>query len=79
MGHLGDTNCPENSLIPIDGRQHSGREMPSIETFGGEGGIRTLDTGVSPYNGLANRRLQPLGHLSVSHYKRLRLLPLSYH
>src|SRR5258708_14126693 len=31
---------------------------------GGERGIRTLDTGVSPYNGLANRRLQPLGHLS---------------
>ena len=31
---------------------------------GGEGGIRTLGTGVSPYNGLANRRLQPLGHLS---------------
>ena len=31
---------------------------------GGDGGIRTLDTGVSPYNGLANRRLQPLGHLS---------------
>ena len=31
---------------------------------GGEGGIRTLDTGVSPYNGLANRRLQPLGHPS---------------
>ena len=30
---------------------------------GGEAGIRTLDTGVSPYNGLANRRLQPLGHL----------------
>src|SRR5271165_6790252 len=35
-----------------------------IENSGGEGGIRTLDTGVSPYNGLANRRLQPLGHLS---------------
>src|SRR5579871_2216562 len=32
---------------------------------GGEGGIRTLDTGFGPYNGLANRRLQPLGHLSV--------------
>ena len=30
----------------------------------GEGGIRTLDRGFSPYNGLANRRLQPLGHLS---------------
>src|SRR5437660_8165184 len=31
---------------------------------GGEGGIRTPDRSVSPYNGLANRRLQPLGHLS---------------
>ena len=31
---------------------------------GGEGGIRTLDRGLSPYNGLANRRLRPLGHLS---------------
>src|SRR5688500_20392570 len=30
----------------------------------GDGGIRTLDTGLTPYNGLANRRLQPLGHLS---------------
>ena len=36
----------------------------SFENSGGEGGIRTPDTGVSPYNGLANRRLQPLGHLS---------------
>ena len=33
---------------------------------GGEGGIRTLGRGFSPYNGLANRRLQPLGHLTVS-------------
>jgi hypothetical protein len=33
--------------------------------FGGEGGIRTPGTGFGPYNGLANRRLQPLGHLSV--------------
>ena len=32
--------------------------------LGGEGGIRTLDTSIRPYNGLANRRLQPLGHLS---------------
>ena len=30
----------------------------------GETGIRTPDTGLTPYNGLANRRLQPLGHLS---------------
>jgi hypothetical protein len=30
----------------------------------GEGGIRTRGTGVYPYDGLANRCLQPLGHLS---------------
>ncbi len=30
----------------------------------GEGGIRTPDTDLNQYNGLANRRLQPLGHLS---------------
>ena len=30
----------------------------------GETGIRTPDTDLTPYNGLANRRLQPLGHLS---------------
>ncbi len=32
---------------------------------GGEAGIRTLGTGVSPYNGLANRRFRPLSHLTV--------------
>ena len=43
------------------------------KTTGGEGGIRTPDTGVSPYNGLANRRLQPLGHLSgVWNFRLLR-------
>src|SRR6476660_3617240 len=31
---------------------------------GGERGIRTLGTGNTPYAGLANRCLQPLGHLS---------------
>ena len=30
----------------------------------GAGGVRTLDTGLSPYAGLANRCLQPLGHRS---------------
>jgi hypothetical protein len=34
--------------------------------FGGEGGIRTLDTGLSPYNALAGRHLRPLGHLSAA-------------
>ena len=34
------------------------------ERLHGEGGIRTPDKAFRPYNGLANRRLQPLGHLS---------------
>jgi hypothetical protein len=33
--------------------------------FCGEGGIRTLGTGLSPYNGLANRPFRPLRHLSM--------------
>ncbi len=31
----------------------------------GAGGIRTLGTVLRPYNGLANHRLQPLGHSSL--------------
>ena len=34
--------------------------------IGGEAGIRTLGTALRPYNGLANRRLQPLGHLTAA-------------
>src|SRR4026208_596643 len=40
------------------------REGPGAAFTSGETGIRTPDTGLTPYNGLANRRLQPLGHLS---------------
>ena len=32
--------------------------------FGGERGIRTLDTGLSPYASLAGKCLRPLGQLS---------------
>src|SRR5262249_45311836 len=39
--------------------------MNTLENSGGEEGIRTLDTGFGPYNGLANRRLRPLGHLTA--------------
>ncbi len=35
------------------------------EPSNGEGGIRTRDTGVNPYDGLANRWFQPLTHLST--------------
>ena len=38
---------------------------PSGKHSGGERGIRTPDTAFGPYNDLANRRLQPLGHLSA--------------
>src|SRR3982074_1514386 len=39
---------------------------PDKAEGGGDGGIRTLDRALQPYNGLANRRLQPLGHSSVT-------------
>jgi integrase len=50
-----------------------GDGVPDVKTInksgiktGGEAGIRTLDTAFGPYNGLANRRLQPLGHLTAN-------------
>ena len=44
---------------------------------GGDGGIRTLDRALQPYNGLANRRLQPLGHISgrISTIRNRRHMP----
>ena len=45
---------------------------------GGEGGIRTLGTGVSPYNGLANRRIRPLCHLSDCIISNFLTLPKIY-
>ena len=36
-----------------------------VSEFGGEAGIRTLGTTLRSYNGLANRRLRPLGHLTA--------------
>ena len=37
-----------------------------LAKVGGEAGIRTLGTTLRSYNGLANRRLQPLGHLTAT-------------
>ena len=37
---------------------------PGLSGVNGEVGIRTRGTGINPYNGLANRRFQPLSHLS---------------
>ena len=43
--------------------------FPTVKLAGGAGGIRTLDTAFQPYNGLANRRLQPLGHSSNPNFE----------
>src|SRR3989475_11269600 len=51
-----------------------GAKRTLIVTGNGGGGIRTPDRVLRPYNGLANRRLQPLGHPSRDvNYPRARL------
>src|SRR5436853_1000877 len=68
-------HCSANTSLLLGGAARKGiprRLSVGITSFqvldykgnGGEGGIRTLGTGVSPYNGLANRRIRPLCHLS---------------
>ena len=52
----------QNSLLPEDSQKLS--ENNFRKNNGGGRGIRTPDTALQPYNGLANRRLQPLGHPS---------------
>src|SRR5437762_2652260 len=54
---MSNVQCPTSRLV-------IGHSTLDICLSYGEGGIRTPDRGISPYNGLANRRLQPLGHLS---------------
>jgi hypothetical protein len=58
-GASGDT------LRPV-GLRVACHPKPDRAKGGGAGGIRTLDRALQPYNGLANRRLQPLGHSSVT-------------
>jgi hypothetical protein len=54
----------QESRAQTKGGNNARRKCLGFKTSGGEGGIRTLGTGVSPYNGLANRRIRPLCHLS---------------
>ena len=62
---------PENVTQAPDGKEEDTKLLENKELTdegfgnGGEAGIRTLDTAFGPYNGLANRRLQPLGHLTA--------------
>ena len=53
--------------VPASSERHynPGLAERALDYNGGEGGIRTPDTGFILYNDLANRRLQPLGHLSA--------------
>ena len=50
--------------LPLPAASRSGFAKLAETKTGGDGGIRTLDRALQPYNGLANRRLQPLGHIS---------------
>jgi hypothetical protein len=47
-------------------RRRGGARGSGNDANGGAGGIRTLDRPLQAYNGLANRRLQPLGHSSIA-------------
>jgi hypothetical protein len=57
-----DASAYSSSGIPI---YQPGAYRGSLYRDGGYRGIRTRDRALQPYNGLANRRLQPLGHSSV--------------
>src|SRR5690554_6542653 len=67
-GACGGTDRSGRSVEPGEGSHPSLSTIKKPPTrdgfmYGGEGGIRTLDTGLG-YTPLAGERLQPLGHLS---------------
>jgi hypothetical protein len=45
-----------------------------VGVSGGEGGIRTPGTDLSPFDGLANRCFRPLSHLSAKWFGSLAML-----
>ena len=59
------SKCEESYLNDLGNLEKTYEPDPKgPDNRGGERGIRTLDTGLSPYNALAGRPLRPLGHLS---------------
>ena len=66
-GGMGFVTLEPARLAPMakNPLRDAGRASFRLAKTGGEEGIRTPGTGLSPYNGLANRRLQPLGHLTA--------------
>src|SRR5580765_1670623 len=63
---------PSEVGLPTEARSSSRRAKV------GEAGIRTLGTAFRPYNGLANRRLQPLGHLTALNYRRFQRAAMGF-
>ncbi len=56
----------ENRVAKVgSGTRDARKSQEKCGITGGEAGIRTLGRAFRPYNGLANRRLQPPGHLTV--------------
>jgi hypothetical protein len=64
QGFVPETVSEASRLVPEAGPKR--HERAEGESNGGEAGIRTLGTGLSPYNGLANRRFRPLSHLTAA-------------
>ena len=74
-GRQGLLLCNKNSIIHYfalcgGAKSYSATSLPKTkpsqsEVFGGERGIRTLDTGLSPYASLAGKCLRPLGQLTL--------------
>ena len=67
-GRIGALECGAPSAS--EGRGIPAWGLRREREDGGAGGIRTLDTAFQPYNGLANRRLQPLGHSTIPNFSR---------
>src|SRR5216684_2535417 len=67
-GSRGWHQAPAQSCYPrsifAQSRRAGLTDGRNIKNSGGEGGIRTPGRGFSPYNGLANRPIKPLWHLS---------------
>jgi len=59
-----DMNAGGNPSLSENENARISEETRAFPKQTGEAGIRTRAAGLSPQNGLANRRLQPLGHLS---------------
>ena len=64
MAHHGAQKSDDDSKTQNVSEQTKEPIKPHFCDNNGEGGIRTRGTGLCPYDGLANRYLQPLGHLS---------------